>query len=143
MVCRGAQSQDEEPVPPIRSQEPGAAKVAVVAVVAFGFVFAPLSFLGGARAGFMNALMPLGAAISGFLYPIGVLPDAMEAFARCIPSAWAMEAVVRSVEGGDPGRIVVAWLVSITLVVVYLAATAALFRVAEARVRVTGNLGRF
>jgi ABC-type multidrug transport system permease subunit len=119
------------------------ALVAVVAVVAFGFIFAPLSFLGGARAGFMNALMPLGAAISGFLYPIGVLPDSLEAFARCIPSAWAMEAVVRSVEGGDTSRIIVAWFISLALVGAYLAATAGLFRVAEARVRVTGNLGRF
>jgi len=117
--------------------------VAVCAVLVFGFIFAPLGFLSGARAGFINALMPLGAAISGFLYPIGVLPGALEAFARCIPSAWAMEAVVRSVDGGATSRIIVAWAVSIALIAVYLVATVALFRVAEARVRVTGNLGRY
>jgi hypothetical protein len=54
-----------------------------------------------------------------------------------------MEAVVRSVEGGDTSRIIVAWFISLALVGAYLAATAGLFRVAEARVRVTGNLGRF
>jgi ABC-2 type transport system permease protein len=117
--------------------------VAIFAVLVFGFVFAPVGFLSGARAGFMNALMPLGAAISGFLYPIGVLPTGLEAVARCIPSAWAMEAVVRSVDGGGTSRIVTAWTVSLVLSAVYLIATAALFRIAETRVRVTGNLARF
>jgi ABC-2 type transport system permease protein len=117
--------------------------IAMVAVLIFGFIFAPVGFLSGARSGFMNALMPLGAAISGFLYPIGVLPDGLEAVARCIPSAWAMEAVVRSVDGGGMSRIVTAWAVSLGLTAAYFAATAMLFRVAEARVRVTGNLGRF
>jgi ABC-2 type transport system permease protein len=117
--------------------------VAVLAVLAFAFVFAPLAFLSGARAGFINALMPLGAAVSGFLYPIGLLPPGLEAFARCIPSAWAMESVVRSVNGSSTPAIVTDWAVSIALIVAYLAATAVLFRIAEARVRVTGNLGRF
>jgi ABC-2 type transport system permease protein len=117
--------------------------LAVAAVVVFSFVFAPLGFLSGARAGFINALMPLGAAVSGFLYPIGVLPAGLEAFARCLPSAWAMESVVRSVNGSQTERIVVDWAVALALIVVYLAGTALLFRFAEARVRVTGNLARF
>ena len=117
--------------------------LAVVAVVAFSFIFAPIGFLAGARNGFFTAFMPLGAAISGFLYPIGVLPQSLEAVARCIPSAWAMESVVRSVNGAETGRILTDWGVSAALIVLYLFATAVMFRLAEARVRVTGNLTRF
>jgi ABC-2 type transport system permease protein len=117
--------------------------LAVLAVIAFSFIFSPIAFLAGARNGFFTAFMPLGAAISGFLYPIGVLPDGLEAVARCIPSAWAMEGVVRSVNGASTARILEDWGVAVTLIVLYLAATAVLFRVAEARVRVTGNLTRF
>jgi ABC-2 type transport system permease protein len=117
--------------------------VAVLAVLAFAFIFAPLGFLSGARAGFMNALMPLGAAVSGFLYPIGLLPSGLEAFARCLPSSWAMESVVRSVNGSSEAAIMTDWAVSLALVAVYLVATAGLFRLAEMRVRVTGNLARF
>ena len=117
--------------------------LAVFAVVAFSFIFAPIGFLAGARNGFFTAFMPLGAAVSGFLYPIGVLPDALEAFARCLPSAWAMESVVRSVNGSPTDRIFTDWAVAVALIVTYLVATAWLFRLAEARVRVTGNLSRF
>jgi ABC-type multidrug transport system permease subunit len=116
--------------------------LAVVAVAAFSFIFAPIGFLAGARSGFFTAFMPLGAATSGFLYPIGILPDALESLARCIPSAWAMEGVVRSVNGAATGRVLVDWAVASALIVAYMMATSVLFRMAEARVRVTGHLTR-
>ncbi len=47
----------------------------VLAVVALQFLFAPLSFLVGAQNGLFNANMPLGVVLSGFFYPISLLPN--------------------------------------------------------------------
>jgi ABC-type multidrug transport system permease subunit len=116
--------------------------VALVAVIATSFVFAPFSFLHGARGGFFNAIMPGGTVLSGFLYPVGLLPPSIEAVARLMPTSWAMEAVVRSVEGGSSaGRIATDWAVAALLVAVFLFLSGWLFRLAESRVRVVGNLG--
>jgi ABC-2 type transport system permease protein len=118
--------------------------VAIGAVVAFSFIFSPLGFLLGARGGAYNALMPLGAAISGFLYPIGLLPSGLEAIARCIPSAWAMEAVVRSVDGSEGfSRLLADWTVAAGLTAFYLLMAVWLFRLAEQRVRGSGALARY
>jgi ABC-type multidrug transport system permease subunit len=115
---------------------------AVAAVIATSFVFAPFSFLHGARGGFFNAIMPGGTVVSGFLYPVGLLPDSIEAIARLMPTSWAMEAVVRSVDGESSfARIATDWAVASLLIVAFLLLAGWLFRVAEKRVRVVGNLG--
>jgi ABC-type multidrug transport system permease subunit len=116
--------------------------LAFASVVAFSFIFAPVAFLMGARGGFFNALMPLGTVLSGFLYPIGLLPSELEVLARALPSAWAMDAVVRSVTGdGETWRIAADWAAACCLIVLLLALTAVAFREAEKRVRISGNLG--
>lgn len=56
--------------------------LAVLAVVALQFLFAPLSFLVGAQGGFFNAIMPLGVVLSGFFYPVSLLPTWAEWLAR-------------------------------------------------------------
>jgi ABC-2 type transport system permease protein len=118
------------------------AVMALASVIVTSFIFAPVGFLSGARGGFFNALMPLGTVLSGFLYPIGVLPAALEVVARCLPSAWAMDAVVRSISGrGSAWTVVADWAVASLLVAVLIGATAAAFRIAERRVRVSGSLG--
>jgi ABC-type multidrug transport system permease subunit len=116
--------------------------VALAAVVATSFVFAPFSFLHGARGGFFNAIMPGGTVVSGFLYPIGLLPGSIEVIARLMPTAWAMEAVVRSVEGGSSfGRVATDWAMAGLLILAFLLLAGWLFKLAESRVRVVGNLG--
>jgi ABC-2 type transport system permease protein len=116
--------------------------LATVAVVAFSFLFAPIGYLTGARNGWFSALMPLGSAISGFLYPIGLLPGALEVVAKCIPSAWAMEAVVKSVNGTATSEVLIDWSLTALLIAVYLLVTVQLFRIAEFRARKTGSLIR-
>jgi ABC-2 type transport system permease protein len=117
--------------------------LAIVSVVAFSFIFAPMGFLMGARGGFFNAFVPLGTVMSGFLYPIGLLPVWMEAVARLLPSAWAMDAVVRSVNGsGETWQIFADWGLAIVLCAVFFALATLLFGVSEKQVRVSGNLGR-
>jgi ABC-type multidrug transport system permease subunit len=118
--------------------------LAIAAVIAFSFVFSPLGFVTGIRGGAYSGLMPLGAAMSGFLYPIDLLPGALELAAKCIPSAWAMEAVVASVNGVESQqRLALDWIATIGLTAAYLLLSALLFRRAERQVRETGALARF
>jgi ABC-2 type transport system permease protein len=117
--------------------------LALASVVAAGFLFAPFSFLQGAKGGFFNAIMPAGTVFSGFLYPVDLLPAGLEAIARLFPTAWAMDAVVNSINGdASTGHILGNWAVCLALIFVLFAVSAALFRTAERRVRLSGNLSR-
>jgi ABC-2 type transport system permease protein len=117
---------------------------AILAVVVSSFFFAPFSYLVGVRGGFFNAIMPFGAVVSGFLYPIDVLPRSLEAVARCLPTAWAMQALVDSIESGPSDlRIAGDLAAAMALSAALLALSYVLFVKAERRVRVTGSLGVF
>lgn len=116
--------------------------VALTAVIVSSFFFAPFSFLVGVRGGFFNAIMPFGAVVSGFLYPIDVLPGSLEAVARLLPTAWAMQAVVDSLDGTASNLTVVLDLaVALALSALLMAAAFVLFLKAEQRVRLSGSLG--
>jgi ABC-type uncharacterized transport system permease subunit len=118
--------------------------LALISVVVICYVFAPFGFLVGARGGFFNAFMPLGTVLSGFLYPIANLPLGLEAVARVLPSGWAMQAVVASVNGQESTQTIqLYWLLSILLVALFVALAVLLFQRVEMRVRFTGNLGRY
>jgi ABC-2 type transport system permease protein len=116
--------------------------LALLAVVSMSFIFAPFGFLVGGRAGFLNAVMALGP-LAGLVYPVTLLPDAFEVVARCVPSSWAMEAVVRSAEGASTWGIAVDWAMALLTGGVYVALSLRLFAMAEQRVRQTGVLARF
>jgi ABC-type multidrug transport system permease subunit len=116
--------------------------VALLAVIVSSFFFAPFSFLAGVRGGFFNAIMPFGAVVSGFLYPINVLPASLEAVARLMPTAWAMQAVVHSLDGAaSRGTVLLDLAVALALCVALLSLTFALFLKVERRVRLSGSLG--
>jgi ABC-2 type transport system permease protein len=118
--------------------------LAMGGVVVCSFVFAPFLFLVGGRGGFFNAIMPLGTVLSGFLYPTGLLPPVFEALARLLPTAWAMEGVVRATQGsGSDSELALDLLIAGALICVYLVLAALLFRKAEERVRVSGSLAVF
>ncbi len=116
--------------------------VALIAVIVSSLFFAPFSFLAGVRGGFFNAIMPFGAVVSGFLYPIDILPRSLEAVARLTPTAWAMQAVVDSLDGtGSEWTVVVDLAVALALSALLLAVAFLLFLKVEQRVRLSGNLG--
>jgi ABC-type multidrug transport system permease subunit len=114
--------------------------VALLAVIVSSFFFAPFSFLAGVRGGFFNAIMPFGAVVSGFLYPVDVLPGSLEAVARLMPTAWAMQAVVDSLDGGSLASVGVDIAAALALSVLLLAVTFLLFLKVEQRVRLSGSL---
>ena len=113
----------------------------VLAVVALQFLFAPLSFLVGAQGGFFNAIMPLGVVLSGFFYPVSLLPNWFEWLARLLPTAWAMEALIWSINGKeDIGRVALNWVPAVGLLVAFAIIEVALFLRAEKRARLSGGL---
>jgi len=115
---------------------------ALVAVIVSSFFFAPFSFLAGVRGGFFNAIMPFGVVVSGFLYPIDLLPGSLEAVARLLPTAWAMQAVVDSLDGGVSSTTVALDLTAaLTLSALLMALSYRLFLKVEERARISGSLG--
>ena len=117
---------------------------AMLALISAGFLFAPLFVVVGGRAGFFNAIVPFGVVCSGFLYPIAILPAGFEAFARLLPTSWAMDGVIRSVQGGGSHWTIIGdWGISLALTAAWLGLTYLLFRAVENRVRVTGVLGPY
>ena len=115
--------------------------VAIVAAVALQFLFAPLTFLVRGSPGFFNAILPLGVVLSGFVAPVTVLPLALEIPARALPTSWAMEALVRSIDGTGSGwRIAAGWAAALALATVFGFLEWRLFDVAERRARLRGGL---
>lgn len=106
-------------------------------------MFAPLMVLVGGRSGFFNAITPFGVTFSGFLYPITRLPDGLEIVGRFLPTSWAMDAAIRSAEGGDTLRIIGDWGAGLALTGAYLMLIYLMFRKVEERVRVTGILSTY
>ena len=117
---------------------------AISSIVVVGFIFTPLFVLVKGRGGGMNAILPIGTAFSGFLYPISQLSTETQILAHFLPTSWAMDGVIRSVrEGESTLRIAGDWGAALGLSVVFLVCTYLLLRKVEDRVRVTGSLGSF
>lgn len=115
--------------------------VTMFVIICTGFIFCPITVLIGEPSGFFATVMPFGTACSGFLYPVNILPAALQVIARGLPTSWAMEAVIMSTTGsGSNWDIVIKLLVALALAVGYLFITQLLFRLVEWRVRVTSTL---
>ena len=114
--------------------------LALVALLTVAFIFVPATFMIGSRAGSFNAITPFVAVLSGFVYPLSVLPGWLEAAARLLPTSWAMETVRWSLAGGYARSDFAAyWAVAIALTLLYASAAAWQFGIAERRIRRTGN----
>lgn len=116
----------------------------IISLVIISLMMAPVAVLAGGRGGFFNAINALGVLISGFMFPVDRLPSALKAFARLMPSSWAMDGVWRSVTGyssywsilGDWGACILAsacWLFIIRF----------MFQTVERRIRIAGTLSTY
>ncbi len=118
--------------------------ITLFVMICAGFIFCPITVLVGEPSGLFATVMPFGVACSGFLYPIGILPAALQVIARGLPTSWAMESVIMATTGsGSTWEIVIRWVIALALAVVYLFITQLLFRLVERRVRVTAALTTF
>ncbi len=115
--------------------------VTLLVMICAGFIFCPITVLVGEPAGLFATVMPFGVACSGFLYPINILPTALQVIARGLPTSWGMESIIMATTGSGPiGDIVIRWGIALALAIVYLFITQILFRLVERRVRVTAVL---
>ena len=118
--------------------------VAAWSIIAVGYLFAPLFVLVQGRPGFFNAFQPLGIALSGFLYPVSQLSDELQIVARLLPTSWAMDGVIHSIEsGGLVARIYADWGGALGLSMVIVAATLFMFSKVENALRRSGSVGRY
>jgi ABC-type multidrug transport system permease subunit len=113
----------------------------IISLIIISLLMAPIAVLAGGRGGFFNAINALGVLVSGFLYPVARLPAALAAFARLIPSSWAMDGVWKSVSGYDSyWSILGDWGVCILACAVWLFIIHLLFQGVERRIRIAGTL---
>jgi ABC-type multidrug transport system permease subunit len=113
-------------------------------MVVIGFFFSALVVLVGGKAGFFMGIMPFMAVISGFVLPVNQLPLGLEALARLVPSAWAMDSVWRSIGGIDSWwPVLEGWGVSLLLTAVWFIITYYICVGVEKRIRVLGTLGAY
>ncbi len=118
--------------------------ITLFVMISAGFIFSPITVLVGEPSGLYATVMPFGVVCSGFLYPIHVLPEALQFIARGLPTSWAMEGVIMAATGsGSTGDIVGKWAIALGLAVVFLFITQVLFRLVEQRIRVTAALTTF
>jgi ABC-type multidrug transport system permease subunit len=118
--------------------------ITLFVMICAGFIFCPITVLVGEPSGLFATVMPFGVVCSGFLYPINLLPAALQIIARGLPTSWAMESIIMATTGsGSVWEIVARWAIALALAVVYLFLTQLLFRLVERRVRVTAVLTTF
>ncbi len=114
--------------------------LAAVSLLSVAFIFVPAMFLAGGRPGSFNAITPFGAVLSGFVYPLDVLPGWLEVVARLLPTSWAMESVRWAIFGGhDATDFLGQWAVAAGLTAVWAGLAVWLFGVAQHRLRRTGQ----
>lgn len=78
--------------------------------------------------------------LCGFMYPISQLPGWLQPVSYALSPTWATKAMYASAIQPANGDIVVWWLATIGLSIVYLAFSVLLYRFVEVRARVTGEL---
>ena len=118
---------------------------AMVAMVAVGFISAPLSVLAGGRHfNYFELVRPLVMIFSGLIFPVALMAPALQIIARGLPTSWAMDGILHSVNVTTPSdSIVESWAPALLGSLIYFGITYLLFKKAEARVRLTGVFGEY
>jgi ABC-2 type transport system permease protein len=130
-------------LPPV--EDAGAVAVAlavtVVAVLATAFVCVPFVVLAAGKSGFFSAFVPLGIVLGGFLFPVHLLPLALEVLARLVPTSWSVSAMVDAATGeATAGEMWGYCAASLALSAVWAAATLVMLRRVDHRVRHLGTI---
>ncbi|MDD5189586.1 MAG: ABC transporter permease [Dehalococcoidales bacterium] len=113
----------------------------VLELVVVSLILAPLVVLVQGRGGFFNAIISLGIALGGFVYPISRLPQALQVAARFLPMSWVMDSVWYSIRGGALNKILLSWGMSVLVAGCYLYISYAFMKFVEKRVRINGSIG--
>ena len=118
---------------------------ALIAMVAVGFISAPISVLAGGRYfSYFDMVRPLVMVFSGLVYPVALMSPALQTIAGALPTSWAMDGLLRSVEvTASMESMVERWAPALLGSFIYFGMTYLLFKKAEERVRMTGVFGEF
>ena len=118
---------------------------AMVAMIAVGFISAPLSVLTGGRYfSYFEMVRPLVMVFSGLIYPVALMSPALQTIARGLPTSWAMDGLLNSVGVSTPtDGVVESWVPALLGSLIYFVMTYFLFKKAESRVRMTGVFGEY
>jgi ABC-type polysaccharide/polyol phosphate export permease len=115
----------------------------IIGIAIFGLLISPLMVLVGGRGGFFDAIIPFGAVLSGYLFPIDRLPSSLQAIAHLLPTSWGMVSVWRSINGESIWMIISAWAAFLATSILLLAITYFMYKIVEKRVRITGVLSTY
>lgn len=126
-------------------QHPGALAVSLpvagFALVSAGLVLAPFQVLSGGKEGALNSLQPLGVVLSGFLYPIDVLPAGLIFVSRMLPTSWAMRAIDSAIAGdASLARLTTYCALALLLSALYVLVAVFLFQRVDRRIRMRGSV---
>ncbi len=79
-------------------------------------------------------------ALSGFMYPVSLLPGWLQAISYALAPTWAVKAMYAAAAARPGGDYLLWWAAAAGLGVLYLAISVALYRFVGVRARVSGDL---
>ncbi len=113
----------------------------VISFVSFGLVIAPLFIINPAIQSWQNALEFPVYILSGFLFPIALLPGWTTPVSYVLAPYWAARALHGAASGAPFGDIALSWGVMIGLSLIYMLVSRQLFRVMLRKARTDATLG--
>ena len=114
----------------------------VLAFVSFGMIIAPIFVLNPGVQQWQNAMEFPVYILSGFLFPILLLPGWSTPLSYLLTPYWAARALHDASSGNaEPSEIAFSWLMMLLLSVVYFILSGVLFRVMLRRAREDASLG--
>jgi ABC-2 type transport system permease protein len=114
----------------------------IVAFVSFGLIIAPIFVMNPGVQGWQNAMEFPVYILSGFLFPIALLPGWTTPFSYLLAPYWAARALHGASSGAAPvGEILFSWVMLLTFSAIYLAISAWLFRIMLRKAREDATLG--
>jgi ABC-2 type transport system permease protein len=108
----------------------------VVGLVCFGMLLAPLFIMSRELQRFTNGLEFPVYILSGFLFPVAMLPSWSVPIGMAFPTFWAARALHLTAEGGaKPGDVPFCWLILAAEGIAYALGSALLFRLVLRKAR--------
>jgi ABC-2 type transport system permease protein len=115
----------------------------LISLVSFGMILAPAFIINPQVQQFQNAMEYPVYILSGFLFPIALLPGWTTPFSYILAPYWAARVLHATSHGGARiDEIVLCWVMMIILTVVYILLASSLFRVVLRKARVDATLAR-
>ena len=113
----------------------------LVAFVSFGLILSPLFILNPMIQQFQNGIEFPVYVLSGFLFPILMLPGWTRGFSYALPTFWAAKALHAAARGTEPiAEIRTSWLILLGISTVFFAASGVLFRSIIRRAKINATL---